>query len=209
MPKWTSPLFTDIRNALGQSIVFSNWKGRPYMRAWTKPSNPRTNKQLVVRDLMAKLVARYQATVIVSESAPEHAATWNTEALPYSISGYNVFTKFGAKSRISVPATASGTGTATVEVTYTLGIPASKAKIYHEKGGVWTRVATALEAGTGKTLEVTVNASGNYTFWIANDEALDTGDAAPQAYQAITCWGDPATPPLDAAVPATCTVTIS
>jgi hypothetical protein len=131
MPKWVSPLFTDIRNGLGESVVFSMWKGRPYFRSWVRPANPRTNLQQVRRDIMRNLVARYQSEIIVSQSAPEHSATWNSQALPYQISGANLFVKFGARSLISVPATASGVGSANVTVTYTLGFPASKAKIYY------------------------------------------------------------------------------
>lgn len=209
MPRWTSPLFTDIRGGLGESVVFSIWKGRPYFRSFVKPANPQTNLQMAGRDIMRNLVARYQSVVIVSASAPEHSDVWNAEALPYQISGANLFTKFGRKSQISVPATASGSSTANVTVTYTLGLPASKAKIFHEKGGVWTRVATALVSGVGQTIVVPLTVSGSYTFWIANDEALDGSDSSPQAYQAITCWAMPAGAPLDTADAATCVVTVT
>jgi hypothetical protein len=209
MPTWTSPLFTDIRNALGESVVFSNWKGRPYMRSWVKPSNPQTNLQQAGRDIMRNLVARYQSDVIVSAATPEHSDVWNAEALPYQISGFNLFVKFGRKSSIAVPATASGSGTANVTVTYTLGLPASKAKIYHLKGSTWTRVATALTSGVGQTISVPITVSGTYTFYIADDEALDGTDTAPQHYQAITCWGLPASGDMTKAVAATCVVTIS
>lgn len=209
MPKWTSPLFTDIRNALGTSVVFSNWKGRPYMRAWVKPSNPQSNAQQAGRDIMRKLVARYQQVVIVSNTAPENAAAWNAEALQYAISGFNLFTKWGRKSNIAVPASASGTGSATVEVTYTLGLPASKAALYYEKGGTFTDAQKTLTAGSDQTVEVTVNENGSYTFWIADKEAVTTGDSGAQDYQAITCWGMPTGAPLDTAAAATCAVTVS
>jgi hypothetical protein len=209
MPKWVSPLFTDIRNGLGESVVFSMWKGRPYFRSWVRPANPQTNLQQVRRDIMRNLVARYQSEIIVSQSAPEHSATWNSQALPYQISGANLFVKFGAKSLISVPATASGVGSANVTVTYTLGFPASKAKIYYLKGSTWTRVETALAAGDNQQVVVAISTPGTYEFWLANDEALDAGDAAPQAYQAITKWGLPTGAPLNAAKAASCVVSVS
>jgi hypothetical protein len=209
MPKWTSALFTDIRGALGTSVVFSNWKGRPYLRSWVSPSNPRTNLQQANRDIMRKLVQRYQSIIIADSSNPAHTAIWNTEALPYAIAGFNIFTKWGRKSSISVPATASGTGTADIEVTYTLGIPASKAVLYHEKGGVWTDTEVTLVSGTAQTVTVSVSASGTYTFWIANKDALETGDTAPQDYQAITCYSMPTGAPLDTALAASCVVTVS
>lgn len=209
MPTWKSPLFTDIRGGLGESVVFSIWKGRPYFRSFVKPANPQTNLQQAGRDIMRKLIARYQTVVIVSASAPEHTDVWNAEALPYQISGANLFTKFGRKSNIAVPATASGSGTANITVTYTLGLPASKAAIFYEKGGTWTKVDQALASGAGQTITVAVSSSGTYTFWIADVEALDGSDSAPQAYQAITCWGMPAAPPMDTADVAACVVTIS
>lgn len=209
MPKWTSPLFTDIRGALGTSVVFSNWKGRPYLRSWVNPSNPKTNLQQANRDIMRKLVQRYQTVVIADTANPAHTAIWNTEALPYSVAGFNIFTKWGRKSSIAVPATASGTGTADIEVTYTLGIPASKAAIYHEKSGVWTDTEATLASGDAQTVTVTVSASGTYTFWIANKDALEAGDTAPQAYQAITAYSMPTGAPLDIAKTASCVVTVS
>lgn len=209
MPKWTSPLFTDIRNSLGDSVVFSNWKGRPYFRAWVKPSNPQTDLQMAHRDIMRKLVARYQDVVIVTAATPVHTDVWNAEALPYQISGFNIFTKWGRKSSISVPASASGASSVNVTVTYTLGMPASKAKIYYKKSGTWTRVPTALASGVGQTVTVAITTSGTYTFYIADDEALDDSDSAPQDYQAITCWGLPASGTMDEAKVATCAVTVT
>lgn len=209
MPKWTSPLFTDIRNALGTSVVFSIWKGRPYFRSWVKPANPRTNDQTANRDWMAKAVARYQDTVIVDALDPSHTAVWNAAALPYSISGYNLFCKYARMTSISVPATASGSGTANITVTYSLGIPASKAKIAYEKSGTWTLVDQALESGVGKTKSVSVSASGTYNFWIIDTSVLESGDTTPQDYQAVSNWSMPAAPPLDAVVAAQCVVTVS
>lgn len=209
MPKWTSPLFTDIRGGLGTSVVFSNWKGRPYLRGWVKPSNPQTNLQQAHRDFMKKLVARYQTVVIVDSANPTNSAAWNTEALPYSIAGFNLFTKWGRKTSVSCPATASGAGTTNVEVTYTLGLPASKAALYRVKAGVWVDTEAVLTDGEGQTATVAITASGEYTFWIADKDVLTTGDTAPQDYQAISCWSLPTEAPLDAVVPATCTVTIT
>jgi len=110
MAKWKSPLFSDIRNKLGENVVFSMWKGRPYMRSYVKPANPNSLKQRANRDQMAKIVAMYQANVKGDESI---AAAWDVEALPSLISGYNIFTKYGrqctigaldlSKTTISIP----------------------------------------------------------------------------------------------------------
>lgn len=186
MAKWKSVIFSDIRNKLGEQVVFSIWKGRGYMRTYVIPANPRTNKQQAHRAVMEKLVKRWQA--IIDTEAKKSA--WNAVALPDLISGFNLFIKEGRKSRISVPATASGTGSATITVTYTLGLPAQYAKIYRFDGTNWKDVTPAegLSDAPNSTFDDTVTASGTYEYYIADSRVLVSGDAAPQPYQAITKW---------------------
>ena len=184
MPKWSSPIFTDIRNALGNSVVFSMWKGRPYMRSWVKPANPQTAKQQANRAVMENLVKRWQTVIDTADKKAE----WNNEALSYQISGYNLFVKWGMASNISCPATGS-TGSP-VTITYTLGLPANKAKIYAFDGSTWEDITPAggLEAGENKTFEHTFSSAGTYEIFIACADVLVEGDTAPQDYQAITKW---------------------
>jgi len=92
MATWKSPIFSDIRNKLGDNVVFSMWKGRPYMRSYVKPSNPNSNAQQANRLQMAAIVALYQANV---KGTAINAAAWDAEALPSLVSGYNLFTKYG------------------------------------------------------------------------------------------------------------------
>ena len=99
MAKWKSPLFSDIRNKLGENVVFSMWKGRPYMRSYVVPANPNSLKQRANRDHMAKIVAMYQANI---KGTPALAAAWDVEALPRLISGYNQFTQYGREMTIGV-----------------------------------------------------------------------------------------------------------
>jgi hypothetical protein len=40
-----SAAVSDIRGKVGNTIVFSNWKGRPTLRRWLKPANPMTADQ--------------------------------------------------------------------------------------------------------------------------------------------------------------------
>lgn len=182
MPKWVSPLFSDIRNALGESVVFSMWKGRAYMRSYVKPANPKTTKQTAHRAVFEKLVKRWQAII----DTEDKKSAWNAEALPYQVSGYNLFMKFGRKSKISCPST--GTTTAPVTITYTLGLPASKARIYAFDGTTWTDItpATGLRDGENQTFEHTFSTAGTYELYIADKDVLVPGDTAPQEYQAIT-----------------------
>jgi len=92
MAKWFSALFSDIRNKLGDQVVFSQWKGRPYMRSYTVPANPQTDAQTAERAHMAAIVDLYQQNV---KGTAAHVTAWNAEALKDLISGYNQFTKYG------------------------------------------------------------------------------------------------------------------
>ena len=94
MATWKSPIFSDIRNKLGDNVVFSMWKGRPYMRSFVKPANPNSLAQQANRAHMAAIVALYQANV---KGTAINAAAWDLEALPKLVSGYNAFTMYGRK----------------------------------------------------------------------------------------------------------------
>ena len=185
MPKWSSPLFTDIRNAIGESVVFANWKGRTYFRSWVKPANPKTAKQEANRDVMAKLVARWQEL----QGDPEVVSAWNREALPYTITGFNLFIKQGMSSNVSCPS--SGSAGTPFTVYYDLGIPADKARLYAIKSDGTVIDVTppeGLESGTGKEVSVTLTSAGTYYIFLANGAVLKEGDTSPQSYQAITKW---------------------
>jgi hypothetical protein len=105
MAKWKSPLFSDIRNKLGENVVFSMWKGRPYMREYVIPSNPNTLKQLANRLHMAAIVLLYQTNV---KGVANNVAAWNVEALPKLISGYNIFTQYGRAGAIVITSLVAG-----------------------------------------------------------------------------------------------------
>jgi len=185
MPKWTSPIFTDIRNALGESVVFSMWKGRPYMRSWVRPSNPKTNKQQANRSVLSNIIKRYQTVV----STDDITAEWNKEALSYTISGFNVFTKFGMKASIACPLTGSTAVASTV--TYTAGMPALKARVFALKDGATLSDITPAEnlvADKDATFDHTFTEAGVYDLFIADKDVLVEGDSTPMAYQAVTNW---------------------
>lgn len=185
MPKWASPVFSDIRNAMGENVVFSQWKGRPYMRSWVKPANPQTSRQMAHRAVLKELVKRFQSL----KSDPDVLAEWNIEALPYVVSGFNIFTKWGRLSKISVEPS-SGSAPLDVTITYTCGIPLSKATLLQIKGATVTKVLDVgqVEAGENKTKQIEDLTSGTYYFFLACDSVLKSGDTSPQAYQGITKW---------------------
>jgi hypothetical protein len=153
---------------------------------------------------MAKLVKRWQEQV----TKEEDAAYWNELALPYAISGYNVYTKWGALSSISVPPTANGSGSVDVTVTYTCGLPVSKAMLFIYDGDTWTDKTPAggLEAGVGKTTNVTIDTSGTYYFFLAHKDINDI-DLGYEEFASITKWTPRTTE--GAAVEAKCVVTVS
>lgn len=106
MAKWKSPLFSDIRNKLGENVVFSMWKGRPYMREYVIPANPRTLAQTANRLHMAAIIELYQSNV---KGTPAHKAAWNVAALSKVISGFNLFCQYGRTDGITIVALAAGT----------------------------------------------------------------------------------------------------
>lgn len=183
MAKWTSPLFTDMRNKIADSVVFSRWKGRGYFRSWVKPANPRTNAQKAHRAVLANLVKRYQE--LTTDSAVKSA--WNARALEYLISGYNLFVKWGRSSYVKAePGSASGK----LKVTYKCGIPLSEARLYtYNPSEGWSddTPADGLQSGEN-TIEITKSANTEYTVFLATKNVLKEGDTSPQPYQAITKW---------------------
>jgi len=199
MAKWFSVLFSDIRNKLGDQVVFSNWKGRGYMRTWVKPANPRTNKQKAVRDHQAKLVKRWQEISVDTDVK----AAYNARALDYLISGYNLFIKFGRMSKISCPATGSVNTAITIE--YEVKFLVGEAGIYVEKpDGTIEDITPAEGLSESGSISYTPADAGDYYFWIALKSVLKEGDTAPQKYQMVNKWKPDYT--VGAAVEAKCTV---
>lgn len=138
-------------------------------------------KQTANRALMDRLVERYQTVM----SSDDIKAVWTARALPYTISGFNVFIKFGMLSSISCPA--SGDTITPVTITYTTGVPAADAAIYAYDGSAWEDITPAggLEAGADQTFDHTFDTANTYTLYVADTVPLVDGDSAPKAYQAI------------------------
>jgi len=187
MAKWKSPIFSDIRNKLGENVVFSMWKGRPYMRSYVTPANPNSLKQQAQRALVANIVAMYQANVKGDESI---AAAWDVEALPRLISGYNQFVQYGASvtlgtldlsaTTISIPITASS-------------IPADRLAIMVYDLNTTTYLLPTTKRGLGTYTEA------DYTAWtpaagdliyVADTKVLDGADIESTAalYKACNHW---------------------
>jgi len=128
--KWKSVLFSDLRKKLGNQIVGTSWKGRGVFRKYVVPANPRTCAQQANRDHHAKVVALYQSYV---GGEDQKKARWDTDALPRSISGFNLFQKLAMSSRILCDEV-SNTGSP-INGTYTVKVDISTAGLYAYRVG--------------------------------------------------------------------------
>lgn len=186
MPIWKSPLFSDIRNAIEDNVVFSVWKGRTYFRAHVYPAQPRTPSQMAERDQMRQAVHQWQT---FSGNLPA-VAQWNELALPRLISGFNQFISQYRMSDISSPATVTADPTLTnVTITYTLGFAVAHARIYREDMTTHALTditpAIGLSPDPGSTIAINEPAAGTFRYWIADARPLVEGDIAPQGYQRV------------------------
>lgn len=92
MVKVAGPAFSlDASGSLGNAIVFSKWKGRPYVRERIIPANPRSDGQKAMRAMLTWLAQQWAA-----QSAADQAS-WDDPADADVISPFNAFTKSGLK----------------------------------------------------------------------------------------------------------------
>jgi len=91
MARVTGPLMSmDASGTIAGAIVFSRWKGLPYVRRHAIPSNPRTHKQVGVRAMMSFLAREYAG---LTDGDKE---TWALLAETMHQSAFNRFVGFNA-----------------------------------------------------------------------------------------------------------------
>lgn len=96
MARTKGPLFSlDASGTIAETIVYSRWKGRSYVRRHQIPYNPQTTKQVNVRKAMALLVAYYQTL----DGAVQ--ALYETEGKKIQLSGFNYFVRRGMNEYVS------------------------------------------------------------------------------------------------------------
>ncbi len=96
MAKTKGPLMSlDASGTVADTIVFSKWKGRNYVRSHVIPSNPQSPRQTAYRAQMAGLVALFKANVAMLNAA------FGERAAQRSISPFNAFTGFN-QNRLSL-----------------------------------------------------------------------------------------------------------
>lgn len=183
--KWKSVLFSELSNKLGDQIVGARWKGRGYFRSYVIPANPKTDKQIAHRDCLDKILKQCQSEVL---DDADFKAAWNAEALAEAISGCNLFVKDGRKSEIACPTT--GTADSPINITYTCGIPLSKAGMFKVTDSTVTEVVAvgSLLAGDDVVVATGNLAAGTYYFFLARGNVLKSGDSWPMIYQGTTKW---------------------
>ena len=83
------PLFSiGASGSIGGAIVYSTWKGRPYVRQHAVPSNPKSVGQVSIR-AMLKFLSQYWATL-----SDVQQADWETRAAVTNISPFNAYLSY-------------------------------------------------------------------------------------------------------------------
>ncbi len=112
------PLFSlGASGTLAGAIVFSTWKGRPYVREHVVPANPKSQAQLGVRQML-KFLSQYWDSL-----TPGEQADWEEPAAVTNISPFNAFIAYNQSAwaqflspSIAYPATRADTaGTITFD----------------------------------------------------------------------------------------------
>jgi len=108
------PLFSvGASGQIAGAIVYSNWKGRPYVRQHAVPANPKSGGQVGVR-VMMKFLTQYW-----TEMSAIQKADWETRAALTNISPFNAFvgynmTRWGTNKTPSIADPAAESNTAGV-----------------------------------------------------------------------------------------------
>lgn len=109
MVKWESPIFSELRNQLGETVVFSNWKGQNYMREYVDVLGGDEPEQQAIR---AKLGGATKTWQFLVEHTDEHDYHdhWDDSVTRYwdrllddnSISAFNYFTQHFMDAEVAV-----------------------------------------------------------------------------------------------------------
>lgn len=78
----------DARGSIAKTMVYSSWRGRPYVRRWTAPANPQTVSQMSTRNVFGWLSAVWK------RASTDFQAPWTAYALGQPLTDRNAFGKF-------------------------------------------------------------------------------------------------------------------
>ena len=92
MPRLVGPLFSlDGAGTLGNTVVYSKWKGVNYARMRVTPYNPKSDYQMGIRETITWGVLYFTRGDYVAAASK---TWWNTYAEGTNMSGWNRFLKF-------------------------------------------------------------------------------------------------------------------
>jgi len=185
MAKWKSPLFSDIRNKLGENVVFSMWKGRPYMRSYVIPANPQSDAQTANRLHMAAIIELYQTNV---KGTDAHKAAWNEAALPKTISGYNLFCQYGRKDGITITSLVAGSLDVSIDAS---AIPSDRVSLMTvSAAGAPIEISTKRGLGTYADADFATPPVATDKLYVVDTQVLSGTDTETTAamYKAVNHW---------------------
>lgn len=81
-------LSLEASGSIGGALVFSKWKGRPYVRSLVKPANPRSGGQVGMRSMFSFLAKEWDGL----GATPQ--ATWEDRADQMIVSPFNAFMSY-------------------------------------------------------------------------------------------------------------------
>ena len=92
MVKLAGPLFSlEASGQLGDALVFSKWKGRPYAREKVTPANPRSGGQVGVRSML-KFLSQFWASLDTATQGD-----WAARAEDMVVSPFNAYVSYNQR----------------------------------------------------------------------------------------------------------------
>lgn len=116
-------LSLEASGSIGGALVFSKWKGRPYVRSLVKPANPRSGGQVGMRSMFAFLAKEWDGL----GATPQ--ATWEDRADQMIVSPFNAFMSYNQFRWRDFLAPSDTDPAATDDVAPTLGVLAAVAGV--------------------------------------------------------------------------------
>lgn len=161
------------------------WKGRPYMREYVVPANPDTLPQQANRLHMAAIIELYQANV---KGTALHKAAWNTAALPHTISGYNLFCKYGRKDGLTVTSLTAATLDVSIDAS---AIPSDRVSLMSvSAAGVPIEISTKRGLGSYVPSDWVTPPVATDELYVVDTQVLSGADVETTAalYKAVNHW---------------------
>lgn len=116
-------LSLDASGSLGGAMVYSKWKGRPYVRALVTPANPKSGGQVGMRSML-KWLSQQWASLTAGEQA-----TWLTRANQSVVSPFNSYVGYNQFRWRDFLAPSTADPAAAVDTPAVIGSPSAAAGV--------------------------------------------------------------------------------